>query len=151
MRQCFKLIFVSIQIEDDNRKAHVKFRKENPIFYEQVSIFEKKSVPKSSNFLLRFPNCCRDWRQSRRMCTSRAPTASTSPGRRGVRTGGKEGAERRKEEEEGKGETASQRGEKVEVGLEVVENTQLTSRLERSLESQVIILCMKNIFKPPKT
>ena len=24
------------QIEDDNRKAHVKFRKENPIFYEQV-------------------------------------------------------------------------------------------------------------------
>ena len=22
-------------IEDDNRKAHVKFRKENPIFYEQ--------------------------------------------------------------------------------------------------------------------
>ena len=69
-----------------------------------------------------------------------------------MRTGGKEGAERRKEEEEeGKGETASQRGEKVEVGLEVVENTQLTSRLARSLESQVIILCMKNIFKPPKT
>ena len=72
------------------------------------------------------------------MCTSRAPTASTSPGRRGVRRGGKEGAERRKEEEEGKGETASQRGEKGEVGLEVVENTQLTSRLARSLESQVI-------------
>ena len=39
VRQCFKLIFCSIQIEDDNRKAHVKFRKENPIFYEQVSIF----------------------------------------------------------------------------------------------------------------
>ena len=59
-----------------------------------------------------------------------------------MRRGGKEGAERRKEEEEeGKGETASQRGEKVEVGLEVVENTQLTSRLARSLESQVIILC----------
>ena len=64
-----------------------------------------------------------------------------------MRTGGKEEVERRKEEEEeGKGETASQRGEKVEVGLEVVglevvENTQLTSRLARSLESQVIILC----------
>ena len=57
-----------------------------------------------------------------------------------MRRGRKEGAERRKEEE-GKGETASQRGEKVEVGLEVVENTQLTSRLARSLESQVIILC----------
>ena len=34
--QHLKLIF---QIEDDNRKAHVKFRKENPIFYEQVWIF----------------------------------------------------------------------------------------------------------------
>ena len=71
------------------------------------------------------------------MCTSRAPTASTSPGRRGVRRGGNEGAERRKEEEVGKGETASQGGEKGEVGLEVA-NTQLTSRLARSLESQVI-------------
>ena len=25
-------------VEDDNRKAHVKFRKENPIFYEQVPV-----------------------------------------------------------------------------------------------------------------
>merc|ERR1711997_512456 len=25
-------------IEDDNRKAHVKFRKENPIFYEQIPV-----------------------------------------------------------------------------------------------------------------
>ena len=33
------LIHFCLQIEDDNRKAHVKFRKENPIFYEQVSIF----------------------------------------------------------------------------------------------------------------
>lgn len=24
------------KIEDDNRAAHVKFRKENPIFYEQI-------------------------------------------------------------------------------------------------------------------
>ena len=50
-----------------------------------------------------------------------------------------EGEERRKEEEGevGKGETASQRGEKGEVGLEVG-NMQLTSRLARSLESQVI-------------
>ena len=93
-------------------------------------------LPKYSTFLLRFPNCCHDWRRSRRTCTSRAPTASTSPGRRGVRRGGNEGAERRKEEV-GKEETASQRGEKVEVGLEVA-NTQLTSRLARSLESQVI-------------
>ena len=26
------------KIEDDNRKAHVKFRKENPIFYEQIPV-----------------------------------------------------------------------------------------------------------------
>jgi len=26
------------QIEDDNRKAHVKFRKDNPIFYEQIPV-----------------------------------------------------------------------------------------------------------------
>ena len=81
------------------------------------------------------------------MCTSRAPTASTSLVRREVRTeggnkvgemgGNEEGAGRRKEEEVGKGETASPRGEKGEEGLEVA-NTQLTSRLARSLESQVI-------------
>ena len=52
-----------------------------------------------------------------------------------MRRVGKEG--RRKEEEVGKGETASQRGEKGEVGLEVA-NMQLTSRLARSLERQVI-------------
>ena len=51
--------------------------------------------------------------------------------------GGNEGAgERRREEEVVKGETASQRGEKAEVGLEVA-NMQLTSRPARFLESQV--------------
>ena len=40
--QHLKLIF---QIEDDNRKAHVKFRKENPIFYEQVWILLIKLPP----------------------------------------------------------------------------------------------------------
>ena len=27
------------KIEDDNRKAHVKFRKDNPIFYEQIPVY----------------------------------------------------------------------------------------------------------------
>ena len=56
--------------------------------------------------------------------------------------------ERRKEEEVGKGETASQRGEKGEVGLEVA-SMQLTSRLARFLESQVIgkVDCMTSEFK----
>ena len=64
---------------------------------------------------------------------------------------GNEGVERRKEEVGGKGETASQRGEKGE-GLEVA-NMQLTSRLARSLESQVIrkltfvLVKFKNLIK----
>ena len=72
------------------------------------------------------------------------------------RVAGNEGVERRKEEEVGKGETASQRGEKGEEGLEVA-NMQLISRLARSLESQVIrkLLRLHNLFqinsKPSKT
>ena len=70
------------------------------------------------------------------------------------RVGGNEGVEKRKEEEVGKGETASQRGEKGEEGLA---NMQLTSRLARFLESQVIrkLLRLHNLFqinsKPSKT
>ena len=72
------------------------------------------------------------------------------------RVAGNEGVERRKEEVVGKGETASQRGEKGEEGLEVA-NMQLISRLARSLESQVIrkLLRLHNLFqinsKPSKT
>ena len=67
------------------------------------------------------------------------------------RVGGNEGVEKRKEEEVGKGETASQRGEKGEEGLA---NMQLTSRLARSLDSQVIrkldfIICVLDKFKKP--
>ena len=87
------------------------------------------------------------------MFTSRALTASTSLARRGLE-GGNEGAgERRREEEVGKGETASQRGEKAEVGPEVG-NMLPTSRPARFLESQVIkklvsVLCRRfpNILK----
>ena len=43
------------KIEDDNRKAHVKFRKENPIFYEQVAAFSDVST---KHFLPRSLNCC---------------------------------------------------------------------------------------------
>ena len=132
------------QIEDDNRKAHVKFRKENPIFYEQVAAFSDLST---NRLPPRSLNCCRGWRQLRRMCTSRAPTASTSPGRRVAMVGraaGNEEAGRRKEAvgkvEGGNGGTASRRGGKGDLALEVG-NMQLTSRLARSLESQVIILC----------
>ena len=130
------------QIEDDNRKAHVKFRKENPIFYEQVATFSDLST---KHFPPRSLNCCRGWRQLRRMCTSRAPTASTSPGRRVAMVGraaGNEEAGRRKEAAvgkvgEGNGGTASRRGGKGDLALEVG-NMQLTSRLARFLESQVI-------------
>ena len=45
--QNLKLCF---QIEDDNRKAHVKFRKENPIFYEQVWILLIKLPPAQTFF-----------------------------------------------------------------------------------------------------
>ena len=30
------------KIEDDNRRAHVKFRKENPIFYEQIPVLKPR-------------------------------------------------------------------------------------------------------------
>ena len=122
----------------------MKFRKENPIFYEQVATFSYLST---KHFPPRSLNCCRGWRQLRRMCTSRAPTASTSPGRRVAMVGraaGNEEAGRRKVAAVGKvgegvgnGGTASRRGGKGDLALEVG-NMQLTSRLARFLESQVL-------------
>ena len=149
-----RFLFFCFQIEDDNRKAHVKFRKENPIFYEQVAAFSDLST---KHFPPRSLNCCRGWRQLRRMCTSRAPTASTSQGRRVVMVGraaGNEEAGRRKAaavgkvgEGAGNGGTASRRGGKGELALEVG-NMQLTSRLARFLESQVIrkLDCIKHLL-----